>query len=174
MERILPPEIVFKVLKNLSPVDVSRYMQGNKSTLESGQEIKKSKSAILMKNMSEKSISSALKKVKPEDPLYWSKAYRQLRRASLIEQVKTLLANMNQTNEEKTKKLLEIGNLLIENRDIFSTMGPLKKTIRTLLREFYHSSIPLESKAIIEIIYLELFPEKFDQDFGFGLSEIFV
>jgi hypothetical protein len=172
MESKLPPEIVFQILQQVDPKSVSQYMQASTSTLESGQEIKKSKVVRLMKQVPKSIVDSAMKKVNPQDPLYWSKLYRQIRVLYLSSQIKDLINN--KLGSDRTATLIELGNLLIPNRDIFATMNKFKKEIRMLLREHYLGPfVRDQDKGVIEIIYLELFPEHFEEDFGFGLDQLF-
>lgn len=171
MESKLPPELVFKVLGYLDPKQVGQYMSASKSTLESGQEIKKSKAKKLMKQMSPQKVKSTMEKIKDDD-LYWSKSYRELRKKKFTDEVKNVLKDIdNKPVSQKLNKFIELGNLLIENKDVLASMKIFKESLKSLFTEYHKDSrIPDRAKWVIEMIFMELFPNDYDKTFGYELN----
>jgi hypothetical protein len=171
MESNLPPELVFKVLEYLEPKNVAQYMTSSKATLQSGQEIKKSKATRLMKQMSHKKVEKILSKVK-DDELYWSKSYKELRKRKLSDEIKNILKDLdNKPVSQKLNKFIELGNLLIDNQNVLSTMKKFKASLKPLFIEYHNDTrIPDRAKWVIEMIFMELYPEDYDKTFGYQLN----
>lgn len=171
MESSLPSELIFSILEYLPEKDLNKYMLASKETLESGQEIKKSKAKKLLSSLPKKSADQILSKVST-DSLYWSKIYKETRKKKFSEQVVKLVNEIhNQSIKNKTKGLIRLANLAINNKDILRTMNKFNAMLKTILLDFYKDErIEDESKRIIEFIYLELFPESFDETFGYELN----
>jgi hypothetical protein len=106
------------------------------------------------------------------DSLYWSKIYKETRKKKFSEQVIKLINEIpNQSIKNKTKGLIRLANIAISNKDILKTMDKFQNMLKTMLLDFYQDErIEDESKRIIELIYLELFPESFDETFGYKLN----
>jgi hypothetical protein len=171
MESNLPPELVFKVLGYLEPKHVGQYMSSSRSTLQSGQEIKKSKATRLMTQMTPKQVEKVLSKVK-DDELYWSKSYRELRKQKLSDEIKSILKDLdNKPVSQKLNKFIELGNLLIDNQNVLSTMKKFKTSLKPLFIDYHQDPrIPDRAKWIIEMIFMELYPEDYDKTFGYQLN----
>lgn len=171
MESTLPSELIFSILEYLPEKDLNRYMLANKETLESGQEIKKSKAKKLLSSLPKKRAEQILSKVNT-DSLYWSKIYKETRKKKFTEQVIHLINEIHdQSIKNKTKGLIRLANIAISNKDILKTMNKFNAMLKTILLDFYQDErIEDESKRIIELIYLELFPESFDETFGYKLN----
>jgi hypothetical protein len=172
MESNLPPELVFKVLGYLEPKQVSQYMSASKSTLESGQEIKKSKTRKLMTEMNPQKVEKVLDKIK-EDDLYWSKSYKELRKQKLSDEIKNLLRNIddNQPVSQKVNNFIQLGNLLIDNQNVLSTMVKFKKSLKPLFIDYHRDPrIPDRAKWVLEMIFMELYPKDYDKIFGYQLN----
>jgi hypothetical protein len=172
MESKLPPELVFKVLGYLDPKNVAQYMSSSKATLQSGQEIKKSKATRLMKQMSPKKVEKILSKVKDDDELYWSKSYKELRKRKLSDDIKSLLKDLdNKPISQKVIKFIELGNLLIDNQNVLSTMKKFKASLMPLFIDYHRDPrIPDRDKWLIEMIFMELYPEDYEKTFGYQLN----
>lgn len=171
MESTLPSELIFSILEYLPEKDLNKYMLASKETLESGQEIKKSKAKKLLSGLPKKRAEQILSKVNT-DSLYWSKIYKETRKKKFSEQVIKLINEIpNQSIKNKTKGLIRLANIAISNKDILKTMDKFQNMLKTMLLDFYQDErIEDESKRIIELIYLELFPESFDETFGYKLN----
>lgn len=171
MESTLPPELVFKILGYLPEKELNKYMLASKQTLESGQEIKKSKARKLLSGLHKKDVEKVVSKVEM-DPLYWSKIYKETRKRKFINQAIKMIKDIpNESVKNKTNGLIRLGNLAIDNRDVLRTMSKFQDTLKNMFLDFYRDSrINDESKRVIEIIYLELFPESFDETFGYKLD----
>lgn len=171
MESTLPSELIFSILEYLPEKDLNKYMLASKKTLESGQEIKKSKAKKLLSSLPKKRAEQILSKVNT-DSLYWSKIYKETRKKKFTEQVIHLINEIpNQSIKNKTKGLIRLANIAISNKDILKTMNKFQNMLKTMLVDFYKDErIEDESKRIIELIYLELFPESFDETFGYKLN----
>jgi hypothetical protein len=175
MESKLPPELVFEVLGYLEPKHVSQYMSSSKSTLQSGQEIKKAKVTKLISQMSPKKVEEILNSL-TDDHLYWSKAYKELRKQKLIDEIKSLLKDVvDKTIPEKTAIFIKLGNLLIDNQNVFSAIPAFKRDLKTLFKEYYEdqNTVPDRDKLVIEMIFMELYPEDYDEMFGYQINRIF-
>jgi dGTP triphosphohydrolase len=171
MESNLPSELVFKILGYLEPRQVSQYMSASKSTLESGQEIKKSKTKKLISQMSPKKVKKVLSKVKT-DQLYWSKSYKELRKQKLSDEIRIILKDLDDKPvSQKLNKFIELGNLLIDNQNVLSTMEKFKASLKPLFVDYHRDArIPDKAKWVIEMIFMELYPKDYDETFGYQLN----
>jgi hypothetical protein len=171
MESNLPPELIFKILKYLPETELNKYMLASKETLQSGQEIKKSKSRKLLSGLHKKDSEKILSKVNM-DPLYWSKIYKETRKKKFSNEIIKLIKKIPDSSiKNKTNAIIQVGNIAIDNKDILKTMDEFQNMLKTILLDYYKDTrIPDESKRVIEIIYLELFPETFDETFGYKLN----
>ena len=176
MESNLPAEIIFQILQKIPSSSVNSYMLAQKATLESGQEIKKSQANRLLNKLPQRRANIILNRYETNDPLYWSKVYKDARKSVLAQDVKEVIESFQDVNTlaTKTQKLIKLGNLLIENKDIVATMNDFKATMRQLLLDYSKlGAISHQEKTVIENIYYHLFPEFYDEDFGLGLDSIF-